>query len=455
MDTLSEQAHSHRAVEATRLLATFVAELRFDAIPTTVIDEAKRALVDYQGVALAGSRDALFEKLNAVYRTRGGAPEARLIDGSRKTDVLSAALLNGAAAHTLDFDDTHADFFYHGTVPVAPAVWALGEFLQVSGREFLTALVAGWDVGARIARALNPSIYAKGWQNTPTIGTFAAACSAARLLKLDIDETRHAIGLAATQASGTRQMHGTMSKPFQVGKASMNGVLSALLSREGVSTSPIALEAPLGFAKLMAQEFDLEIAVAQLGARFELLRNIYKPYACCLLHHPLVEAFMALHREHGVSAERLLSAECRVYASVLDSTNVDDPTTGAQGKFSIQHAAAVVLADNAAGLEQYTTERVLDPALATLRGKMRFVADPALTSYDCVVTARCTDGATVEVRINKPRGCIDNPLSNADLEAKFRDAARESINVQRQDRTLAAIHSLDSAADIAAVVSQF
>jgi 2-methylcitrate dehydratase PrpD len=365
---------------------------------------------------------------------------------------LSAAFINCAAGHALDFDDTHADFFYHGSVTVAAAVWAVGEMLHASGRELLAAFVAGWDVGARIARALNPSIYAQGWQNTPTSGSFAAAAAAGRLLGLDAGAMRHALGMAASQASGSRQNHGSMGKPFQVGRAAMNGVLAALAAREGVTSSAIAIEAPLGFAMLTARSFDLRLAVDALGERFELSRNMYKPYACCLPHHAAIDAMFALRREHGVTPEQVDEIVCALPAGTLDaSTSIDDPATGLQGKFSARHSAAVALTDGAAGLAQYTDERVRDARLVPLRRAIRFSADASLERGQCTAHAALRDGTRIGVQVAQPRGQLANPLTDDDLAAKFRANTAGLFDENRQTQLLRRLWSLDAAADVAEV----
>jgi len=439
------------AIEATRILAGYAVGLRWEQLPASVVHEAKRALIDCLGVAFAGSRDPVVEKTLAVYAARAGKPEARLVGREGRLDLLSATLLNGIAAHALDFDDTHADFFYHGTVPVAPVVWSLGEALHCSGRDFLTAFVAGWEVGARIARAVYPALYLKGWQGTATIGTFAAAAAAGKLLKLDEHGMRNAFGLAAAQAGGTRQMLGTMSKPFQVGKASMNGVLAAMLSKEGVTSSLVAIEAPLGFAALTAPSFDLALAVRERGANYELLRNTYKPYPCCLKHHAVVDAFLALRRNHDITPAGLRRAVCSVFPAVLDTANVAAPVTGAQGKFSVQHSAAVALADGAAALPQYTDERVREPGLNALRAKLEFVPDARIGSTQCELRVECADSAEVILRVEHARGSIDKPMDDHEIDAKFLSTAASAATTDRLHLTLAALKSLESVRDVASI----
>jgi len=438
---------------ATEKLAQFASGLRWEDIPPEVIHEAKRAILDCHGVAFAGSQDSLLEKMRSVYIARAGAPEATLVGYPKKLDILSATLLNGTAAHALDFDDTHADFFYHATVPVAPVVWALGELQHASGRDLLTAFVAGWEVGARIARALYPGIYLRGWQGTATIGNFAAAAAAGRLLELTLAEMRNAFGLAGAQAGGTRQMLGTMSKPFQVGKSAMNGLLSALLSKEGVSSSPIVLEAPLGFAALTSPTCDFGGAMSDLGDRFELLRNTYKPYACCLKHHAVVDAFLKLINENKLSPDRLLSASCAVCPTLLDTANVTEPVTGSEGKFSVQHSAAVALTDRQAGLAQYTDQRVQDQKLAEVRRKLQFVADPEVAADECRLTAECADGNSYSVHIQHAQGGIFYPLSDDALKSKFRLVVGSVSDASAQDRAMEAILSLDVVNDVSAITA--
>ncbi|SMG53228.1 MmgE/PrpD family protein [Paraburkholderia susongensis] len=439
-------------IEVSRMFAEFAVDLAWRDVPHEVVHEAKRALIDYLGVALAGSREPLIGKLKRIYAKRGGEPEARLIGDEYKADVMTAAFINCAAGHALDFDDTHADFFYHGSVTVASAVWATGQMLHGNGRDVILAFIAGWDVGARIARALNPSIYIEGWQNTPTCGTFAATVAAGRLLGLNADAMCHALGMAASQASGSRQNHGSMGKPFQVGKAAMNGVLSALAAREGVTSSTIAIEGPLGFAKLHAREFDLSSALDELGTRFELQRNMYKPYACCLPHHAAIDAMFALRRKHGVTPERVERIVCGMPAGTLDaSTRIDEPANGLEGKFSATHSAAVALTDDAAGLAQYADERVGDARLVPLRRAIEFVVDPTLSRGQCTAQAWLRDGESVSVRVDHPRGHLANPLTDDDLVDKFCANAAGMRHHERHMQALQPLWSLDAADDIAEV----
>jgi 2-methylcitrate dehydratase PrpD len=453
-ETTVTDTRQGRDIEVTRLLAEHAVRLVHADVPPAVVHEAKRALIDYQGVAVAGWREPLIGKLVRIHAARGGEPEARFIGEDRKTDVLNAAFINCAAGHALDFDDTHADFFYHGTVTVAAAAWAVGEMLRASGRELLLAFIAGWDVGARIARALNPSIYDQGWQNTPTSGTFAATVAAGKLLRLDETQMRHALGMAASQASGSRQNHGSMGKPFQVGKAALNGVLAALAAREGVTSSTVGIEGPLGFAMLTARSFDLRRAVEDLGGHFELQRNMYKPYACCLPHHAAIDAMFALRREHGVLPERVGHITCRMPVGTLDaSTSIEQPSTGLQGKFSARHSAAVALTDDAAGLAQYTDERVRDARLAALSRVIDFVADASLARGQCVADATLRDGAAVSVRVDHPRGQLANPLSDDELARKFCANVEYRLDARQQTRVLQRLRALDTADDIAEVAN--
>lgn len=439
-------------IEVTRLLAQHAVRLAWRDVPPDVVHEAKRALIDFLGVAFAGSREPLIGKLKAIHATRGGEPQARLVGEARKTDVMTAAFVHCAAGHALDFDDTHADFYYHGSVAVAAAAWATGQMLRANGRDAMLAFIAGWEVGARLARALNPSIYIEGWQNTPTCGTFAATVAAGKLLGLDAAAMCHALGMAASQASGSRQNHGSMGKPFQVGKAAMNGVLGALAAREGVTSSTQAIEGPLGFARLHARTFDLRLAVEALGKRFELRRNMYKPYACCLPHHAAIDAMFALRRAHGVMPEAVERIVCAMPAGTLDaSTCIDEPVNGLEGKFSARHSAAVALSDDAAGLAQYTDERVRDVQLAPLRRAIEFIADTTLARGQCIAQARLRNGTSVNVRIDRPRGQLANPLSDDDLARKFCANTAGLLPAQGPTRALQRLWALDAATDIVAV----
>src|SRR5712692_416566 len=250
-------------------LVDFVLDLEPEALPPAVSRAASLCLMDWLGTAVRGSTEPLAEALAAVVHASGGEPQATVLGRGRRTSALLAALANGAQAHALDFDDTHLASIVHGSAPVAPVVLALAEWRHRSGLDAVAAFVAGFEVETRIGRVVGRRLADRGWHVTGVLGHFGAAAAAGKLLGLDAGRLRHALGVAGTQAAGLEQAFGTMSKPLHPGKAAMNGLLAALLAREGFTGSSAMLDGAHGLPATFLGVTDLGAAVEDLGKRFE------------------------------------------------------------------------------------------------------------------------------------------------------------------------------------------
>jgi 2-methylcitrate dehydratase PrpD len=258
----------------TEALIEFALGLDPKRLPEPVVEAATASVLDWKGTAIRGSREPLAEALDRVVSAAGGAPQATVLGRGKKTSALWASLNNGAQSHALDFDDTHVAGLIHGSAPVAPVVLALAEWLGRSGIDALAAFVAGFEVEARIGRAIGHALAERGWRVTATLGTFGAAVAAGKLLGLDASTLTHAMGIAGSQAAGLEQSFGTMSKPFHQGKAAMNGLLAALLAREGFTGPTEILEGSGSFPQTFLGSADLSPALAGLGERFEVLDKL-------------------------------------------------------------------------------------------------------------------------------------------------------------------------------------
>src|SRR5437763_4027223 len=270
------------------------------------------------------------------------SPQSTVLGRSEKVDMASAALVNGITSHTFDFDDTHLKTIIHPAGPVASAVLALAEQQGASGRDVIDALVLGIDVSCRIGNAMYPEHYDRGWHITGSTGMLGAAAACARLLKLDERQTAMALGIAASQPVGLREQFGTMTKPFHPGAAARAGLTSALLASRGFTASPRALEAPRGFVQVVSDKRSWHEVTDELGERFEISYNTYKPFACGIVIHPSIDACVQL-REHGVTPEQVQAIELRVHSLVLELTGKKTPKDGLQGKFSVYHGCAAGL----------------------------------------------------------------------------------------------------------------
>ena len=438
------------AVEAgaTRALAGYVAATSFGALPADVVHEAKRALVNWAGCAIGGSGHATAQRAWAALAPFAGQPQATLLGGALRTDILHAALLNGIASHVLDFDDTHPETLVHPSGPVASAIVALGEQAQASGRDLLNAFAAGVEVECRVARGVLPSHNDLGWHITGTAGVFGAAAASARLLGLDERRTAWALGLAATQAAGLREMFGSMAKSLHPGKAAQNGLSAALLAQAGFDSSETALEGPNGFGRVLSTSADFARAVAGIGERHELLQNTYKPFACGLVVHPAIDGCIRLRNEAGVRASEVERVELEVHPLTLHLTGKTRPTSGLEGKFSVYHAAAAALLDGAGGEAQFSDARVRADDAVALRAKVeaRVVPGLALEAANVAITLR--NGQRHELRIAHCIGSRRQPMTDGQLEDKFRAQCEAVIGAARTKAALAALWRLEQLGDL-------
>ena len=336
--------------------------------------------------------------------------------------MASAALVNGIASHTFDFDDTHLKTIIHPAGPVASALLAFAEVAGSGGRELIDALVLGIDVSCRVGNCIYPDHYDRGWHITGSTGMLGAAAGCARLMKLDEKRTAMALGIAASQPIGMREQFGTMTKPFHPGGAARAGLTSALLAKHGFTASPKAIEAPRGFAQVVSPKHDWSEVTAELGSRFEISFNTYKPFACGIVIHPAIDAATQL-RAMGVKADEVERVQMRVHPLVLELTGKREPQDGLQGKFSVYHGFAAGLIFGRAGEGEYDDAIVRRDDVVALRRKVAATVDEKIGEDSADVTAVLRDGREVRVVVEHAIGSLERPMSDADLESKFHSLA--------------------------------
>lgn len=423
--------------EVTRILSSYVVDSRYADIPQAMRHEAKRALLNWLGCAIGTARHETIDRALAAMAPFAGPPQAALLGRGERLDILNAAFLNGMSSHVLDFDDTH-EKAVHPSAPVFPALLAFGEWRGISGSELLHAFVLGVEVECRIALSVFPEHYDRGWHITGTAGVFGAAAAVGKLLGLTPLQMTWALGIAATQSSGLREMFGTMCKSFHPGQAARNGLAAALLAERDFTSSERGIEAPRGFAHVMSTRFDPAVITTDLGRRFELASNMYKPYPCGLVIHAVIDGCLELRQIHGLAPEAIERVELRVNPMVLELTGKLTPKTGLEGKFSVYHAAAVALVRGLAGEPQFSDEVVLDPAVVALRERVHATSDPAVTSYlEAHVKVRLKDGSELDRHVPHALGTLARPMSDADLEAKFRSLVAPLLPTGQVDELIA------------------
>ena len=415
---------------ATQKLIDSVAGITCESIPASPRAVARHCVLDWFGVALAGSREPLSViLLRELASAEGG--EATLVGHAQRASVLDAALINGAASHALDFDDTHTMMSGHPSAPVIPAALALAESDGRDGASFLAAFVAGVEIECRLGALLNPGHYAAGFHATGTLGTFGAAAAAAHLLTLDEGQWRNAIGLAGTQASGLKSGFGTMAKPLHAGRAAANGLTSALLARGGFTGNTSVIETAQGFASTHGGG-DLDpTSLERLDGRFLIADTLFKYHASCYLTHAAIEAASQLRTESGVSVGAIESVEIRGSTGCIGVCDIPEPTTGLEGKFSLRVTTAMaLLGDDTTDPAAFNDARMSDAALVAMRDRITFVPQPRLAATKATVVLRA-GGRSFEAAADTGRPATDLDRQWDALSAKFFSLATPVIGRQR------------------------
>lgn len=439
-------------MSTTEDLARYVVEAGIEDVPADVVDEARRALVNYVGCAIGGSRESALDVAIRALLPYSGKPAASVLGRRERCDALHAALFNGIGSHVHEYDDTLPKNYIHPSIPVASALFAHASARPTSGRDFALAFILGFEIESRIGNAVYPAHYQAGWHITSTTGVFGAAAAIGKLLRLDTREMVWAFGLAATQAAGIREMFGSMAKSFQPGRAAQNGYTAALLAQLDFTAGEMALEGPRGFAAVTAAEYDLAKATTRLGQDFELRDNAYKPYACGLVVHPAIDGCSQLRAKHEPDPARIEAIELRVAPLVLDLCNKKNLRRALESKYSIYHAAAIGLARGKGGLREFTDEAIRDPVLARLRERTTAAADPAVSEDQVDIKVRMQDGKTYSLFLEASLGNVARPLSNEFLDEKFRDQATLALNKAQVERLLEATWRIDQLDDAGEVV---
>jgi 2-methylcitrate dehydratase PrpD len=441
-----------QAPAVTQILAKFVAGHRSKGWSEAVEHEAHRTLLNWVGCAVGASGHDAAKAALAAMRMLDPAPQASILGRAEKLDMAGAALVNGITSHTFDFDDTHLKTVIHPAGPVASALLALAEASNASGRTLIDALVLGVDVECRIGNCMYPEHYDRGWHITGSTGMLGAAAACARLLGLDELRTGWALGIAASQPIGMREQFGTMTKPFHPGGAARAGLTSALLAANGFTASPRALEAPRGYCQVVSTKNDWTQITDQLGERFEISFNTYKPFACGIVIHPTIDAAAQL-RAQGVKADEVERVELRVHPLVLELTGKKEPQDGLQGKFSVYHGFAAGLIFGRAGEGEYADEIVRREDVVALRRKVMATVDKSIAEDAADVTVTLRGGRKLHVRVDHAVGSLERPMSDADLEAKFHALADPVLGASKASALIEQCWKLAAAKDVKALVA--
>jgi 2-methylcitrate dehydratase PrpD len=438
-------------MEVTRTLARYVVDAKPSDVPETVKREGVRAILNWLGCAVGAAEHEAVECALAALLPFSGPQQASVLGRKEKTDILNAALMNGITSHVFDFDDTHLPTIIHPSGPVASAIFALAEYKPVSGADLLNAFILGVEAECRIGNAVYPNHYDVGWHITGTAGVFGAAAASGKLLGLNEQQMTWALGIAGTQSSGFREMFGTHCKSFHPGRAAQNGLASALLAEKNFTSSNQVIEAKRGFANVMSTKQDYSRITEELGKTFEVTLNSYKPFACGIVIHPAIDGCVQLKKEYGLSGAEVEKVELTVAPLVLELTGKRTPQVGLEGKFSVFHSCAVALLFGAAGEKEYSDAMVRDPKVIALRDRVDATIDKKLRDDEVYVRIALKDGRRIEKYIEHAIGSREVPMTNEQLEAKFRGLVDDILGVQQSAELLSLAWSIEGLKDAAEI----
>ncbi len=432
--------------------ASFVQRTGYAALPESVRHEAKRSLLNALGCALGVAQSQPVEQAVAVHRQFSGPPQATLIGRNERLDMLGASFINAVASNLLDYDDTHLSTVIHPTAPVAPAALALAEVHGFSGRHVLTAFVLGAEVECRIGNGVSPGHYARGWHITSTCGAFGAAAASAKLLDLGTQQVADALGIAASQSAGLVENLPSAAKNVSVGNAARNGLFAALMAQAGYEAAPKAIEGPLGWAQAMGDTPDTQAMLDSLGESWELARNTYKPYPSGIVFHAVTDACLALRRDYALDPDAIRSVTVKGDSLLL--ARGDRPVNNARdARVSIHHTAAIAFLLGTATVRDYEASAVMDPKIQTFRAKVHAELAPDLPRGAARVEVALTDGRILVATVLHPRGSEEQPLSDAEIEAKVRNCAATGSPGCDVDRVIRLIWRLEEQSDTKALMT--
>ncbi|MGE3784459.1 MAG: MmgE/PrpD family protein, partial [Alphaproteobacteria bacterium] len=412
-------------------MAERIGRISYTDLPPEAVHWAKAAILDTVGVTLAGAAEPCTQIVARVLGTgavnsHGG--ECLIFGTDRRAAPLDAALINGTAAHALDFDDVSNSMGGHPSAPIVPALFALGEILDCTGRDAIAAYVAGFETETRIGRGVNLHHYEKGWHPTATLGVFGAAAACCHLMGLDRAKTAQALAIASSLAAGVKANFGTMTKPLHVGHTARNGLFAAMLAREGFTANDAALEHKQGFLRVFngPGNFDEEAILADWGRPYDLVSPGLgiKQHPCCGSTHPAIDALLALRADHEIVPDKVARIDSWTHPRRLAHTDRPDPQSGLDAKFSVQYCLARALIEGRIVLEHFEGEAFRDPAARALMRRIHAAPFPETATgggepLGAEIRITLEDGRTITKRIGSALGRgHDNPLPHEALHAK-------------------------------------
>ena len=439
---------------ATAALVEFLLAARLADMPSNVVHEAKRSLLNIVGCTIGGARHEAVETLWAGVGPFAGSAQATLIGRGARTDALTACLVNTYASSINTFDDTHAEAIIHASGPVMAAVFAIAEMRTVSGADALAAFALGVEIACRLSKAVSvaPAKVVFAWSQTGICSTMAAAAAAARLLGLDAARTRSALGIAATVTGGIRASHGTNCTALLPAHAAEAGLRAALMAEKGFTGTERFFEARYGFAECFSAGAHAPHLVGELGSHWEILSNTYKPFPCGIVVNPLIDAALRVRAQHEIAAGSVASVAIKAAPEALGLCDRPNPKDEMEAQVSLYHWVAAVFVRGRAGVPEGVPVVVHDPAMVAFRRRVTASADASVPIDGCDMIVTLTDGRRIEQRVRDCIGSRGNPMTDRQLEDKVGAlAASTGMQAERAEQVIAACWGIETLSDGAAI----
>ena len=444
-----------------RELAKRINGLNYAGLPDPAIHWAKVGILDTVGVTLAGAREDCTRIVEGV-AGRGAGPSL-IFGGKRRTVPLEAALVNGTAAHALDYDDCNNTLGGHPSVPILPALFAIADETGASGHDFLAAYVAGFETECKIALGVHFYHYTKGWHPTATLGVFGAAAACSKLMKLSDEQTATALSIAASLASGIKANFGTMVKPLHIGHCTRNGMFAALLARDGFAAGDRVFEHKQGFFNVFNGEgnYDAAKILPAWGEPLDIVKPgiAIKQYPCCGSTHSALDAMLKLAREHKPAPEDIERVDVWTHARRLEHTNRPEPKSDLDAKFSVQYCMVRALLDRRIAIEHFEGKAYEAPAVRKLLPRVHAAPYttaqfPADNHFGAEVRVALRGGKSLSVKVDEPFGrTSDNPLPAGLLKEKFENCAARALPRERVSALYSAIQGFENLRDVREVTA--
>jgi len=442
----------------TELVAEFITSLEFENLPEIAVRYAVDAITDGVAVGLVGSKEPLARCLLGLVADKTSSSGSAHLFGTKQTaGWTEAALYNGSVAHAIDYDDISHPAYAHPSCHLVPVLFSLGEYSKANGRDLITAYVAGLEVIGKLGRALNISHYAKGWHATSTFGALAAAAAGAKLLNLDLQRVKRALGIAASTACGIRANFGTMTKPLHAGLAAHNGAMAVLLAEKDFTAAEDVLENRYGYLEVFAGAEKPRLEVfSHLGNPLEITTQYglaLKPFPSCGATHTAIEAALEMAKEIG--GEEIKEVMVGVNELTPDIVVFSEPQNPMQGKFSIQFCVAAAFLKKAVNRATFSEEVVADPAIRQLVGRIRMQVDERVrhnTEFGSVVTVTCTSGRKVERLVPLAKGKPERWMSRGELFAKFLDCTQEVLGKKGAESAFESLQGIEKFGSIGEII---